>query len=169
MRETLSRRCTASLQLRSVPNCSSSGRFWFGWYGSNRNLKDRFTCSLPASSFKIEKSKNEKNAMKIGLDLEMEAGFEYSTSKYVFLSIQMGRFFRSKTPVLVWFYLLAGTSDPKVSFKSSKRSQRRPLRSGRSGPNKKYFKIRTNPKYQKMFKQINKSHKIKIAETMPIV
>ena len=27
--------------------------------------------------------------MKIGLDLEMEAGFEYSISKYVFLSIQM--------------------------------------------------------------------------------
>ena len=40
--------------------------------------------------------------MKIGLDLEMKATFEYSISKYVLISIQMSRFVFIRD-VCIWF------------------------------------------------------------------
>ena len=61
-------------------------------------LKDRFTCSLPASRSKIKTWKIKiryeiwlrfENTMKIGFDSEMKAIYSYSTSKYVSLSNQM--------------------------------------------------------------------------------
>ena len=56
--------------------------------------------------------------MKIGLDLEIKARFENSMSKYVLISIQISRFaFIRKSPDLVRFYLPAGSSATKVSFK----------------------------------------------------